>query len=110
LRLPCEYLDISNAQDAVVKKNGNRYEWHSTESGLFCLSRAKHVKFYSALVWKNGGWFHIYAGDGRLLFGQSSIFTGSFLIDGGCAAGLYVRVGANSSIAPAVTIAWMESD
>ena len=110
MKLPCEYLDISNAKDAVVKQNGSRFEWHSTESGLFCLSRAKHVKFYSALVWKNGGYLSLYDGDGRIIFSMPTVFTGSFLLDGGCSGGLYARVGAANCVCPANTVTFMTQE
>lgn len=112
IRYPCEYIDItsSNIQDIVKNKIGNRFQWHSTESGIFCLSKARHSNLYSVLIWKNGGWLNLYDGFGRLLVGFPSLFTGSFVICGYAQNGLYARVGAYNNITPANTLCWLEQD
>jgi len=110
-KLPCEYLEINDYVVPVQSERiGNRFEWHSTEPGTFCLSKAKHVKFYSALIWKNGGYISVYDGTGRLVWAMPSIFTGSFVVDAYCENGLYVRVGAGPGLCPSNTICWLEQD
>jgi hypothetical protein len=107
-----EYLNITNPDIHVVQCTtvANRKDWHASECGVFCLSKAKHVKIYSTLVWKNGGHLSLFAGDGRLVASWPSLFTGSFQQDGGFEDGLYARVGAANGIVPAVTVSFIEDD
>lgn len=112
MRLPCEYLELNtpDIQDVIKERHGNKFEWHSTEPGIFRLSTAKWVNFYSTLVWKNGGYLSLYDGTGRLIAAWPTLFTGSFVLQGACEGGLYARVGAAAGMAPANTISWMEQE
>ena len=106
-----EYIDLSNALLGDVSSSSNdKCTWHATEPGFFCLSDARHVKFYAAEVWKNGGHLTLFDGFGRAIFKLPSVFTGSFQLDGYAAQGLYARVGANNNVCPHITISFQELD
>jgi hypothetical protein len=107
-----DHLNITNPdiRPGLPDTIGNRKDWHATECGTFHLSSSDHVKFYSALVWKNGGWLHLYDGAGRMFASFPTLFTGSFVLEGGVFGGLYVKIGAANGIVPAVTVSFMDDN
>jgi len=108
-KLPCEYIDIGIAKDIDwFHSTMGRKQWHATEEGLFRLSTAKHVNWQVAEIWKNAGHLTVFDGNGRAVFKQPSVFTGSFKLDGYCENGLLVRLGAGHHVCPNVTITWQE--
>ena len=109
MKLNCEHIYV---QDLIVPpdilRDDGKCSWHATESGTFRLSSAKDVKLYSVEVWKNGGHFALFDGNGRVIFAMPSVFTGSFNWQAHSENGLICRVGAGHGMITSMTINWCE--
>lgn len=78
--------------------------------GLLRISR-RDAELYSVQITSSGAWarLRVFDGDGRLIFIQSSTFTGSFWLGAGCRNGIIVSSEAQS-VPPTVAINFREKD
>lgn len=79
--------------------------------GRFRLSR-RACELYSVQISGQGSWARarVMTGEGRELWYQPSVFSGSFWLSAGSDDGLIVELHSSTGAAPVLTINWRESD